>query len=346
MKFFLSTTFFLMFDSIPTTTSLICNTCAPQMTGTGTHTCKTDTCDVFSTECYYSQIQTSPGNENSTIFWSGCHEPSTSDYFEMENCCTPENYFEVCNGDSCNDNRFSRFADFPARIDQRDFDYELRKNQLNLKFRNLARCNLFWYTVRYFDTNRPDSVFTEKMYTDSNMGSRQTMILRHLTTDSKYQVSIITHSTYSSNTYQSQPFNFIVTVPGKVSKRFSSEFNLLNPDNTIRPNLRSKFCAVQFNSNQLFWARCNSDFNKYFVGVQKKDENNVVFLKTVKGDLCWTVNEYAAEDQIVELQNCVFDKSQEFILEGDRIIVNGGVTAASGFCVKFEPGNVVYTREC
>ena len=72
----------------------------------------------------------------------------------------------------------------------------------------------------------------------------------------------------------------------------------------------------------------------------------MVFLKTVKGELCWTVNKYAVGSQIVELHDCVYDASQEFLLRGDKIWVSGGVSRSKGYCVKFEPGKVVYTRKC
>ena len=121
-----------------------CYSCQPVMS-LSNESCETITCPKETDQCYYGQLQTSPGDKKSTIWWSGCHTPSRNDKQALEQQCSIDNYFSICDTDLCN--TMPKFSNWPPRVNPSSIKYQVKNDVIYLSWDTKDHCKKFWYLI-------------------------------------------------------------------------------------------------------------------------------------------------------------------------------------------------------
>ena len=329
-----------------------CYSCQPVMS-LDNKSCQILTCPNPTDQCYYGQLQTSPGDKKSTVWWSGCHTPSRNDRQALEQQCTIDNYFSICDSNLCNDlPRTIGFLEYPPQVDANSIKYIVKNNdQIDLSWDTTNHCKKFWFTIEYRQKYKNSSSIIE------TVKNSRSITLKNLKKDQVYLISITTHA---PNSHPSKSFNFDINLKNptsllsvlnsnkKVKKSLQSSichsFSPISVDGTIRPKPDSKYCVLQHRNSKLFWGECRKQEKKQFRIVRISGDDKKVFIQSVSDDLCWTINPYATRSQLVILKPCKYDASQAFVLGRNMIwLQNNGIER---FCVPFEAGKKLATKQC
>lgn len=341
-----------------------CYSCQPVMYASN-KSCRVITCAKPTDQCYYGQLQTSPGDKKSTIWWSGCHTPSRNDKQALEQQCTVDNYFSICKDNLCN--VMPQFGSWPPQVSPDSIKYEVKRSGdndvISLNWDTENHCKKFWFSIEYTEKfgntqNLKKGKIIERSaqtFTETVKNSRS-ITLKNLKKEQIYQISI---TTQAPNGHSSEPFVFEVTLKNpslllsvsgfdssnKVKKSVQgvcSSHSVVGVDGTIRPKPDSKYCVLQHRNSKLFWGECKKQEKKQFRIVQGNGDR--VYIQTVDSDLCWTINPYASRSQLIILKQCKYDSSQGFSLGSNMVWVESN--GNEKFCVPFEAGKKLATKQC